>query len=120
MYIIYIYYKKCTTNDVLKTNKDAARIAQNLNLEDRIEALSESQCFIIIKDLKENFPGIIECRLINPAKTNIGVISKKILEKINKNIRTITVSNQWRNTTQVLDWFKNLENKINIDSSSLI
>ena len=104
-------YKKCTTNDVLKTNKDAAKIAQNLNLEDRIEALSESQCFITIKDHKENFPGRIECRLINPAKTNIGVISKQILEKINKNIRTITVSNQWRNTNQVLDWFKNLENK---------
>ena len=47
-------YKKCTTNDVLKTNKDAARIAQNLNLEDRIEALSESQCFITIMDHKEN------------------------------------------------------------------
>ena len=65
-------------------------IAQNLNLEDRIEALSETQCFITIKDHKENFPGRIECRLINPAKTNIGVISKHILEKINKNIQTIT------------------------------
>ena len=56
LYIIYIYYKKCTTNDVLKTNKDAARMAQNVNLEDRIEALSDFvTCFITIKDHKENF-----------------------------------------------------------------
>ena len=38
-----------------------------------------------IKDHKENFPGKIECRLINPAKTNIGIIGKQILDRININ-----------------------------------
>ena len=39
------------------------------------------------------------------AKTEIGKISKTILDKINKTVKSKTGSNQWQNTHQALDWF---------------
>ena len=104
-------YKKCSTDHITRTNRDAAVIASNLGLEDRIETLTETQCYITIKDHKPNFPGRTDCRLINPAKTNIGMISKQILEKVNKNVQAVSSSNQWRNTRQVLQWFNSLDDK---------
>ena len=52
-----------------------------------------------------------KCRLINPAKTNIGKISRQILQRINKDIRTKTALKQWQSTKQVIEWFQNIENK---------
>ena len=66
---------------------------------------------MLCKDPKKYFTSKLYCRLINPVKTNTGIISKQILERINKNIGTAMLSNQGRNTRQVLDWFKGLENK---------
>ena len=104
-------YKKSSNNKVNQTNKEAAQIAKKLNVAEKAEILSDSPCFITIKDHKPNFPGRVECRLINPSKTEIGKISKTILDKINKTVKTKTGSNQWQNTYQTLDWFKGLKNK---------
>ena len=104
-------YKKSNMNKVKETNKEAAQIATRFKVEEKAEILSDSPCFITIKDHKPNFPGHIECRLINPSKTEIGKISKNILENINKTVKSKTGLNQWQNTTQALDWFKGLKNK---------
>ncbi|MCP3849480.1 MAG: hypothetical protein GY694_04465 [Gammaproteobacteria bacterium] len=53
----------------------------------------------------------MKCRLINPAKSNIGKISQNILQKINDNIRKTLNLQQWRSTTEALNWFKTLEHK---------
>ena len=77
-------YKK-TTEEKLKTiNKGAKTIAQKLELDDRVEKMQESQCYITVKDHKEDFPHKISCRLLNPSKSDIGKISKMIIDKINK------------------------------------
>ena len=52
------------------------------------------------------------CRLINPAKSDIQKVSKKILDNINNVVRNCTGLNQWKNTHSVLEWFKNLKNKV--------
>ena len=44
---------------------------------------AESNCFITIKDLKENLLNLPKVRLINPAKNELGRISKTILDNIN-------------------------------------
>ena len=44
----------------------------------------EGSSFITIKDHKENFDKHPTGRLINPAKNELGRISKLILDKINK------------------------------------
>ena len=52
-------------------------------------------------------------RLINPAKPEIGKISKQILEKIvRETVRAANV-NLWRNTQSVITWFNNIKNKQN-------
>ena len=76
-------YKRADRGDVLRTNKEAAKIAEKLKVEEKAEILSDSPAFVTIKDHKDDFPGRIKCRLINPSKTQIGIISKNILEKVN-------------------------------------
>ncbi|GFR92971.1 hypothetical protein ElyMa_002631400 [Elysia marginata] len=87
------------------------KIAQNLGLADRINVTAEREAFITLKDHKENFYNNPTCRLINPCKTEIGKISKQILERINTNIRRQTKYNQWTKTRDVIHWFENIKTK---------
>ena len=102
-------YRKCPRSEVDKVTREAASIARMYNLEDRIDAPTEDEAFITIKDHKESFPGKVECRLINPAKNNIGVISKAILDRVNNILRAHTKSNQWQSTQAAIDWFRSQE-----------
>ena len=58
-----------------KVNNEA-NIAANLNIDDRTECMAKRQAFITLKDHKDNFQNKPTCRLINPAKSEIGRISK--------------------------------------------
>ena len=51
------------------------------------------------------------CRLINPTKNELGKISKKIIEQINQEILKKTDVSQSKNTSNVINWFNNIENK---------
>ena len=48
---------------------------------------------------------------MNPAKKELGRVSKTILDKINENLRNSLQLNQWKNTQEVIDWFKGIDNK---------
>ena len=47
----------------------------------------------------------------NRSKSSIGKIDKVILEKINQLIQLITKVNQWKDTSSIIEWFNNFENK---------
>ena len=104
-------YKRTNYETVDKTNAEAKKIAEKLELEDRIEQYSEAKAFITLKDHKEDFDDDPKCRLINPAKTNIGKISKQILQKANQEVRSRLGLQQWQSTDQVTKWFKEIRNK---------
>lgn len=104
-------YKKCPPNTALKVTKEAAKIARSYGLEDRIDIPTEEEAFLLIKDHKESFPGRIECRVINPAKNWIGVISKSILDRVNRILRSTTQCNSWLSTGAAINWFKSIPNK---------
>lgn len=53
-------------------NKELKDIATDLNISNRIETMARKQAFITLKDHKENFENNPSCRLINPAKSNMG------------------------------------------------
>ena len=72
---------------------------------------------ITLKDHKENFKNNFKCILVNPAKSEIVIVSKEYIDSIKKSIREKTNVNQWRNTDAVVTWFQNIENK---DISSFI
>ena len=48
---------------------------------------------------------------MNPAENELGRIIKTILDKINVNLRNSLHLNQWKNTQEVINWFKVIENK---------
>ena len=73
--------------------------------------MKKREDFISFKDHKENFKSNPKCRLINPAKSDSGKISKLILDKINTQLRTILNVNQWRNMQNLIDWFGNIVQK---------
>ena len=71
----------------------------------------KQNCFITLKDHKPNFQNNPTVRLLNPAKNELGRISKTILDKINVNLRNSLHLNQWKNIQEVIDWFKDIDNK---------
>ena len=52
-----------------------------------------------------------KCRLINPAKSELGKVAKIIVENINKTVREKLHCKQWRNTSNVIGWFQNITDK---------
>ena len=71
----------------------------------------KQNCFITLKDHKSKFQNNPTVRLLNPAKSELGRISKTILDKINVNLSNSLHFNQWKNTQEVIDWFKGIEGK---------
>ena len=41
----------------------------------------------------------------------MGIFSKTILQRINKEVRDTTKLLQWRNTSDAINWFKDIDNK---------
>ena len=64
-----------------------------------------------MQSFKVHFENNPKCRLIKPAKSESGKLSKIILDKINSNLRKILNLNQWKNTQNVIEWFGNIKEK---------
>ena len=45
---------------------------------------------------------------MNPTKSQLGKISKQMLQKFNKILRSELNLNQWQNSSEVIDWLKNI------------
>ena len=105
-------YKKCTNNPADTIDSRAQELLNENNITGkRIPKLERSQAYITVKDHKDNFPATVKCRLISKSKTHIGKISKQILTSIIKDVRTATSLIQWKNTSELLQWFNNINNK---------
>ena len=57
-------------------SEEANDIATKQDIEDRMECMAKQQAFIALKDHEENFKNKPTCRLINPAKSEIGLVRK--------------------------------------------
>ena len=104
-------YQK-STDDIRKSiNREAKKMAEEMKLDDKMEVFADRKAFITLKDHKENFLNHPKCRLVNPAKTELGLVSEQILEKVNKAVLKVVSVNQWKNTNTVINWFKNIKRK---------
>ncbi|XP_015750737.1 PREDICTED: uncharacterized protein LOC107330685 [Acropora digitifera] len=103
-------YKK-SNDKLVELNPKSAKIAKRLKLDDRIEKLATNEALVTLKNHKPNFSDHPTCHLINPSRSEIGVISKRILDDINASVISSTKINQWKNTASVLNWFNSLNNK---------
>ena len=108
---INTHYKKAADETELNINREARDIAKDLELDDRIDKLTNNECYITLKDHKDQFQNRPKVRLINPAKSNIGQISKVYLQEINDRILEKTKLHQWKSTSEVIKWFNNIANK---------
>ena len=98
-------YRLLDDSEVEKINKEAAYLANQLGISDRIDKMSLETAFITVKDHKSDFPAKYNFRLINPAKSQMGRVSKVILERVNKEIRRKLGLNQWQSSNEALEWF---------------
>ena len=107
-------YKKEKAANIQKINKAHKKIVNDLDIEDRVYQTANRECFISLKDHKENFKNNPKCRLINPTKCELGKVSHQILSKKLEVIRGKSKLNQWKNVYSVIGWFKQLKNKKNL------
>ena len=71
----------------------------------------KKSCVLSLKDHKLNFQLFKHCRLISPSKSDIGKISKSLLDRINDNLRNKLQFNQQKILDNVIDWFKEIKNR---------
>ena len=67
-------------------NLEAKHIAKKIKLSERIDKLAETPTYVALKDHKDKFRPSPSCPLINPSKSEIGKLSKIILENISKSL----------------------------------
>ena len=53
-------YKRCDEGVVHKVNQDAYKIAEELQLESRMEEYKKADCYVTVKDHKEDFPARVK------------------------------------------------------------
>ena len=104
-------YKKEKDETFQKINKEHIKMARKLDIEDRVFKTSQQDAFITLKDHKDNFRNNPQVRTLNPAKPEIGRVSKVILEKKIEQVRKTSSLKQWKNTDAVIGWFKSLKDK---------
>ena len=104
-------YKKSNNNIKKKINVSGRNILKDKEMLQRMGINGESNCFITLKDHKENFQNNPSVRLINPAKNELGMLSKFIIQAMNKDLRHKFNLNKWKNTEDVIDWFKRINQK---------
>ena len=84
-----------------------------IKLSDRIVKLVETLSNVKLKDHKDNFRSNPSCHLINPSKSEICKVSKILSDNINKNFLSQLKYNQWKNASEVIHWFSNINEKQN-------
>ena len=80
-------YKKVTSNTIKKINTAHKKVVNDLELQDRVMKTTDRECFISLKDHKDDFANKPKCRLLNPMKPEVGRISHLILKDIVKVVR---------------------------------
>ena len=104
-------YKKTSAAYALSKEKTELKLAEKLELNDRVHRSAQRDCFATLKDHKPGFRSNPQCRLLNPTKSELGKVAKQMLERVNTELRAKTNLKQWRRTSQARDWFINLDSK---------
>ena len=106
-------YKKADQDTAYQINKQGKSLTSKLKIDNRVEIPAKKECYITVKDHKPGFPHDIKCRLINPCKSNIGKITKQILDRVNNHIKTVLNLDLLDNTASAISWFNQIKDKNN-------
>ena len=75
-------YQKTCCQTKKKIARESKKFAKSLDLDERMECYSDQSPFITLKDHRANFKNNTKCRLINPSKSKVGLVSKLYLNLI--------------------------------------
>ena len=73
--------------------------------------MEKKSAYILFKDHKKNFPDKKQTRLINPTKTELGFVSKDVIQKITSRLLSSHKYNLWKNSMDTIDWFRKIKDK---------
>ena len=104
-------YKIDYNNTIEQINKDTSNFASRLQIEDRLGKFKKKDAYILFKDHKPNFENKLPTRLINPSKTELGRISKFIIQNIVNSVKKANHCNLWENSYETIEWFRRIKNK---------
>ena len=104
-------YKIDYNNTIEQINKDTSNFASRLQIEDRLGKFKKKDAYILFKDHKLNFENKLPTRLINPSKTELGRISKFIIQNIVNSVKKANHCNLWENSYETIEWFRRIKNK---------
>ena len=104
-------YKKASSKIKENVEKSSVKLVKKAGVLGRMSKNGSNQCFITLKDHKPNFQNNPQTRLINPAKNEVGRISKVILDRINKKLKEKLKVNRWKSNQDVIKWFSAIRNK---------
>jgi hypothetical protein len=90
-------YKLGNENVTDDINDELRNIASNLSIGNRVDTMAKRSAYITLNH-KENFESNPKFCLINPAKSELGKVSKIILDDINARINSTIKVNQWQNS----------------------
>ena len=104
-------YEKISNKAQDQINNHGKNKLKDMEVIRRMLVDGKQKYFITSKDHNPNFQNNPIVRLLNPSKNELGRIRQTILDKINVILRYSLYLNQWKNTQEVIDWFKGIENK---------
>ena len=104
-------YKIDHSDTTTLINRDTAKFVTKLQIVDRLGKIEEKCAYILFIDHKQNFQYKKQARLINPTKTELGLVSKDLIQRITSRLLSGPKYNLWKNSMDIIDWFKNIRNK---------
>ena len=107
-------FKKADESVINNITKHDKKVAEELELDDRMHCTMKHDTYITLKDHKEQFMNNPQFRVINPTKSELGMISKQMLSEIISAVKSKSQLVQWKNSDATIDWFVKLENKKNL------
>lgn len=109
-------YRIAEKSELDSINTSIKEICEEIGISNKIEVFTPLTPRFTFKDHKETFNINPSIRLISPCISDIGNISKKILDSIIPNIKQKITNHLWISSDEVIDWFKN----ISIRSNSML
>ena len=105
-------YKKSSPDEFDRVTAKDKKLAEDLDLQDRVPVTEKREAFGTLKDGKDNFNTNPKMRLLNPCKPWLGRVSKQLVEKIVTDVqKKQTKLLQFKNSISVIQWFDKLRNK---------
>ena len=104
-------YKIDYNNTIDQINNDTCSFASKLHIDDKLGKFKKKDAYILFKDHKPNFENNLQSRQINPSKTELGNVSKNIIQNIVTNVEKAYYSNLWKNSYDTIERFRKIKDK---------